>query len=105
MEKLNLDAKHTALILIALQAGIVGIQTQPYPSSEVVAKSASLAKAFREKGGTVIYVRVDLANMKQLPVDVSHAAPGVCQISVPPSLSMIPGSPGEFASRGIRCPS
>jgi nicotinamidase-related amidase len=75
MEKLNLDAKHTALILIALQAGIVGIQTQPYPSSEVVAKSASLAKAFREKGGTVIYVRVDLANMKQPPVDVSHADP------------------------------
>ena len=69
MATLEIEAKSTALILIDLQQGIVALPTAPYSSAEVVQRAAALAAAFREKGGTVVYVRVDLANMLRLPVD------------------------------------
>jgi nicotinamidase-related amidase len=77
MEKLQLqlDPKKSALILIDLQHGIVGMQTQPHSAKSVVEKSAMLANRFREKNATVIYVRVDLADMTPLLVDVSHSDP------------------------------
>jgi nicotinamidase-related amidase len=75
MESLKLDAASTALILIDLQHGIVGMQTMPYAASEVVEKGAALAQAFREKNATVVYVRVDLANVLRHPVDVSFGDP------------------------------
>ncbi len=75
MDKLTLSSKTTALILIDLQHGIVGIDTQPYPAKSVVEKSAILANRFRDKKAMVIYVRVDLSKMIQLPVDVSHGDP------------------------------
>lgn len=69
MSSLQLDPKKTALVLIDLQAGIVARQTAPYPSSEVVERARKLAEAFRAKGATVVYVRVDLNNFLQLPAD------------------------------------
>jgi nicotinamidase-related amidase len=75
MESLKLEAASTALILIDLQHGIVARETAPYPASAVVEKSAALAKAFREKGATAVYVRVDLSDTLNLPVDVPHGLP------------------------------
>jgi nicotinamidase-related amidase len=75
MESLKLDAASTALILVDLQHGIVGTETAPYPASAVVEKGAALAKAFREKGATAVYVRVDLSDTLNLPVDVPHGLP------------------------------
>lgn len=69
MSSLQLDPKKTALVLIDLQAGIVARQTAPYPSSEVVERARKLAEAFRVKGATIVYVRVDLNNFMQLPAD------------------------------------
>jgi nicotinamidase-related amidase len=83
MEKLTLDPKKTALILIDLQHGIVGMDTQPYTAKSVVVKSAMLAERFREKNATVIYVRVDLGSILALPVDVSHGDPN----SPPPPIA------------------
>jgi nicotinamidase-related amidase len=47
----------TALVLIDLQKGIVGIQTA-HPAGEIVARAARLARAFREKGLPVVLVNV-----------------------------------------------
>lgn len=59
MSKLNLDPKTTALVVIDLQRGIVGMQTQPYPAPTVVERSSQLAKAFRDRKGLVVLVHVD----------------------------------------------
>ena len=69
MSSFNLDPKKTALVVIDLQQGIVGRPTAPHAPSEVVERSARLAKTLREKGGTVVYVRVDVNDFLQLPVD------------------------------------
>jgi nicotinamidase-related amidase len=75
MKSLKLDAASTALLLIDLQHGIVGLETAPYPASAVVEKGAALARAFREKGARAVYVRVDLADFLDLPVDLPHGLP------------------------------
>ena len=46
-----------ALVAIDLQKGITGIPTV-HPSSEIVARSAELARAFRERGLPVLLVNV-----------------------------------------------
>lgn len=72
---LQLDPKKTALVLIDLQKGIVAMPTVPYPAAEVVQRADRLAQAFRAKGATVVYVRVDMANVLQLPVDQPYRDP------------------------------
>ena len=69
MSDLAIQPRCTALILIDLQRFIVGHTAAPYPTAEVVERSAALAAAFRRKGATVVYVRVDLADMLSLPAD------------------------------------
>jgi nicotinamidase-related amidase len=49
-----------ALIVIDLQKGIVGIPTA-HPSTEIVARSAQLARAFRRRGLPVVLVNVTAA--------------------------------------------
>ncbi|MCI3274097.1 hydrolase [Streptomyces cylindrosporus] len=51
----------TALVVIDLQAGIVGAPTQPYTGAEVVARTARLADAFRAHDLPVVLVRVSFA--------------------------------------------
>jgi nicotinamidase-related amidase len=63
------DPKTTALVLIDLQNGIMGRTLAPHSSSDLVARAAQLAAALRAKGGTVVYVRVDMTDMLHLPVD------------------------------------
>jgi nicotinamidase-related amidase len=48
---------HTALVLIDLQKGIVGLPTA-HPSSDVVARAAELADAFRRRALPVVLVNV-----------------------------------------------
>jgi nicotinamidase-related amidase len=68
-ETLRLDPKTTAVVLIDLQHAIVGRDTQPYPASDVVTRSRSIADALRRKGGTVVFVHVDLQHFRKLPSD------------------------------------
>ena len=49
---------NTALILIDLQKGIVARDTKPHPANEVVAKAATLARAFRMHKLPVVLVHV-----------------------------------------------
>jgi nicotinamidase-related amidase len=71
----TIDPKTTALVLIDLQHGTAGMQLAPYSAQDVVARSANLAAAFRQQGGTVVYVRVDIAQILTLPVDLSFRDP------------------------------
>jgi len=48
----------TALVIIDLQNGLAAYPTVPHSVAEVVAKSARLAKAFRERGLPVVLVNV-----------------------------------------------
>ena len=59
MADLTLDPKTTALVLIDLQRGIAAGDTKPHAADDVVARGASLARAFRERGALVVLVRVD----------------------------------------------
>ncbi|MBM9507024.1 isochorismatase family protein [Actinacidiphila acididurans] len=56
MTATTLDPR-TALVVIDLQQGIVGLPTA-HPAKEVVARSAELAAAFRERGLPVVLVNV-----------------------------------------------
>ena len=64
-----LDPK-TALVLIDLQRGIVGMPTAPLSGAEVLGNSVKLADAFRAVGAPVVLVRVSFAP------DFSDALPG-----------------------------
>jgi nicotinamidase-related amidase len=69
MAELQLDPHKTALVLIDLQNSTFGISTAPYPAAQVVANSVKLAEAFRGHGAPVVYVRVDINDFLDLPVD------------------------------------
>jgi nicotinamidase-related amidase len=75
MKSIELDGKTSALILIDLQNGIVAMPTVPYSAAQVVSTCAELATRFRAHGATVVYVRVDLANMVKLKVDAPSRDP------------------------------
>lgn len=69
---LALDSKTTALVLIDLQHGILGMPVQPHSADAIVKASVRMAEAFRERHAKVVYVRVDLNNMLPLIADRSH---------------------------------
>ena len=60
MPNLEIDPATTALVLIDLQNAIVARQTAPHVAADVVERSAALAAAMRQCGGTVVYVRVQV---------------------------------------------
>jgi nicotinamidase-related amidase len=62
MTPLVLDVRTTALIVIDLQRGIVGRETTPHASADVVARCATLADSFRSHGGMVVLVHVAFSN-------------------------------------------
>ncbi len=74
-----LPAASTALILIDLQKGIVGLPLQPYSGEAVVAKGMDLARRFRAAKAPVVLVNVafapDFADALKTPVDVPSDAP------------------------------
>jgi nicotinamidase-related amidase len=75
---LILDPAQTALVLIDLQKGIVGMNVAPHSAAEVVGRAARLAARFRELGSPVVLVRVafsrDGADMLRPPVDAPPAS-------------------------------
>src|ERR1700735_2348272 len=95
MTAMQLDAKKTALVVIDLQKGIVGRPIVPHTAPEILERSSRLAKAMREKGGTVVYVRVDFNDFLRLPVDQPPALPDgplPTELSeIVPEAGMLPG--------------
>ena len=60
-EIIRIDKAKTALVVIDLQKGIVGIPTQPYDANLVVSNAAKLADAFRKNQMPVFLVRVAMS--------------------------------------------
>ncbi|BDB27479.1 hydrolase [Cupriavidus sp. TA19] len=56
--ELKLDPATTALVLIDLQYGIVALEVQPQPASEIVARARQLAATFRQLQAPVVLVTV-----------------------------------------------
>lgn len=54
----HLDPASTALVLVDLRRGVVGLPVAPHSADEVVAHAARLASAFRMAGAPVVLVRV-----------------------------------------------
>ena len=55
---LPLTPARTALVVIDLQRGTVGMPTAPHPAAAVVARAAAVAGALRALGGMVVLVHV-----------------------------------------------
>ena len=62
MNPFHLSPSKTALVIIDLQKAVAAMPCVPHVTTEVVRKSALLAKHLRQKGGLVVYVRVDIAD-------------------------------------------
>jgi nicotinamidase-related amidase len=88
MSTLSLTASSTALVLIDLQQGIVARELAPYSATQVVKNARRLADAFRQSGGTVVFVRVNINEIAPLTVDSPMRPPGS-----PP----VPASASELA--------
>jgi len=75
----KLDPKHTALVLIDLQKGILPFAGGPHSADEVLARAATLAARFRTLGAPVVLVRVgwskDFGDALKQPVDRSPPTP------------------------------
>src|SRR5580658_1063431 len=95
MANLQLDPHKTALVLIDLQNAVVAVNTAPHPAAQVVANSVKLAEAFRAHDAPVVYVRVDLNDFLELPVDQpvnlgNAPLPGIVS-EIAPSAGFQPG--------------
>ncbi len=93
----TLDPKRTALVLIDLQNGIVGMPTQPRSGTDTLAAGKALAERFRAAGAPVVLVNVafapDFADAPpsnvdapmsahgEMPKDWAELAPGLAQPS------------------------
>ena len=88
MPSLTLDPKTTALVVIDLQRGIVGMPTQPHAATDVVTKTVSIAKRFREKGALVVLVHVDTGpNGELFPRPITDVERP--RMSIPPDFAAI----------------
>jgi nicotinamidase-related amidase len=73
MSQTELDFRKTALVLIDLQKGIVGMTG----GQEVVDKAVQLVRLFRQKGGFIAFVRVDFHDGKDyLRPETDRQTPG-----------------------------
>jgi nicotinamidase-related amidase len=61
----TLDEK-TALVVVDLQKGILGLPTAPHRPDEVLARTVVLADAFRARGLPVVLVRVGFGSTQEI---------------------------------------
>jgi nicotinamidase-related amidase len=87
MSELNLDPRTTAIMVIDLQKGIVGMPGKPHPTASVVANSVRLLAAGRAAGAQPVLVHVgrsaDGGDALQMTVDEPMRRPG----TMPPDWS------------------
>src|SRR5450830_526769 len=95
LNSISFDPASTALVLIDLQHSNVARELAPHSAQQVVDNSVQLAVAMRQRGGTVVYVRVLIGELLHLPADVAVARPA----SAPPlpdnATELVPHAGGE----------
>src|ERR1700742_3877819 len=76
---ITVPAATTALLLVDLQKGIVGLPTAPYSGEAVLARSKALAQRFRAAKAPVVLINVafapDFSDALKAPVDRPMQAP------------------------------
>lgn len=90
MQSLDLNLRQTALISIDLQQSNVGRPLAPHTVADVVQRSKRLADALRAAGGTVVWVRVDLAALLSLSADASISRPAGSPVPAPELSQLMP---------------
>ncbi len=91
MTPLQFDPETTALVLIDLQHAIKARPLSPHSFDVVVTSARRLGHALRARGGTVVYVRVDIADMQpRTAID----APSQMTGTPPPEASELVGESG-----------
>lgn len=71
----NVDPKSTAVVLIDLQGSNMARQLAPHSASDVLARSVALADGLRARGATIVFVRVIVNELLDLPVDAPFPKP------------------------------
>jgi nicotinamidase-related amidase len=74
MSLTTLDSR-SALVVIDLQAGVLGMSTQPHTADDVLQRTTELAEAFRAQDLPVVLVRVSFA------ADGADAPPGRAEVT------------------------
>lgn len=91
MAGLTLHAPTTALVAIDLQNMLMALNAAPHAVADVIARNRQIADALRAKGGLIVWVRVNVNDFLELPVDQPSAFKGVL---MPEELSEIAPSAG-----------
>ena len=91
MPELEIDPATTALVVIDLQNAIVARPVAPHTATDVVQRSATLASALRDRGGTVIYLRVPIGETLSPIADKPRPKPTT---PLPPEASEIVAGAG-----------
>ena len=86
MPNLEINPATTALVVIDLQNAIVARPVAPHAMADVIQRSAALATALRERGGTVVYVRVVIGEALSPVADKPRPRPST---PLPPEASEI----------------
>ncbi|MDX6247069.1 MAG: hypothetical protein QOF10_429 [Kribbellaceae bacterium] len=68
--------EHTALVVIDLQNSVAALPTAPYSTTEVIARTAELADAFRARQLPVFLVRVSATAQTMAPGRIEYVRPG-----------------------------
>jgi nicotinamidase-related amidase len=93
---LQIDKASTALVLIDLQHSIVDRQLAPYSGQAVVGNCVLMAQEMRTRGGMVVFVRVLVNDMLDLPADAPLHPPGAP--AMPPDASQLVPEAGVEAT-------
>jgi nicotinamidase-related amidase len=75
-DKLTIDIARTALVQIDLQNFNVKKELAPHPAERVVGNCVLLASEMRDRGGMVVFVRVQLDELRLPPADNPMSKPG-----------------------------
>jgi nicotinamidase-related amidase len=84
---LLIEPSAAALVLIDLQAGIMGVEATPRTVKDTLATCIRLAEACRKSGVKVFLVRVDIGDMQNIVADRPSRAAGAPK--PPPSASVL----------------
>ena len=94
------DPKRTALVVIALQHGIVGRTPAPHSGPDVVARANAIAGALRDAGGVIVWMRVtpspDGKDALVPPTDAPNVTPGERPANWAELVPEVDKQPGDF---------
>lgn len=97
MDRLVLDPRSTALVLVDLQRGILARQTAPHAAAHVLSRAVRLADGLRETGGLVVLVRVAYAADGRDRLALRVDAPPLGAAQVPADFAELPPELGPKA--------